>query len=324
MMGNSGYRPRERAEGADAAKEARFCLSSTADGVTLAAPWIESLLQLGMQAWHYFANSETEDKTVLAVSVPNRDYAAALIGCGWVLASPSPELHDPMTALRHMKSGQPFRAVTSVQVRAEVFQGLDESYDPARVEINGMALQADRLKAVARLQELDASVTAPRRDPGAVEISKGLHLSWDERLALPVADLAIVGTKKWLADDFEAHLGIEGSRQAAVPVGEVLHVQGEKTPTWYTRVYTSVGFDGAPLPTDLNAVILDGNGAVKYLNLVDSPIVICVLDRSVSDVAPAELVLDEYHRKLDDVKAQTELDWEPAEGIEVLGFRTPR
>ena len=41
-----------------------------------------------------------------------------------------------------------------------------------------------------------------RPEPGAVGRLASLHDGWDARLASPTADLAIVGTRTWLAEDF--------------------------------------------------------------------------------------------------------------------------
>src|SRR4051812_48674916 len=94
----------------------RLVLSETQGDEGRAAAWIGPLLALGTRAARYSRAKLQGRQLVLVVSVPKRNYAAALVGCGWVLASEAPALAEPLCALRTMTPGQPLRAVNSAHV----------------------------------------------------------------------------------------------------------------------------------------------------------------------------------------------------------------
>jgi len=261
---------------------------------------------------------------VIALSVPKRDFAAALIGCGWVLASEAPILPEPLEALRGMEVGQPLRAVNSSHIITGKFLSLDERKQPPRARFAGSAWMVDGIRALAPINDFDQPERATRPTPGSVEQMARLDQAWDARLAMPAADLAIVGTSTWLTDDLEAHLGRENDQLPSSKIGSLLMPKGERSATWFTRVYPSARFaHQLPIPQDLIAVILDGNGAIKYLAEIEAPVVICVLDRSVADETAAELVTQLRNTRGEPLSLSGDLGWSPPAGIEALAFTVP-
>lgn len=82
-----------------------FTLSEDVAAVGVQAKWIDHLVSCGLRAARYA--SKLEDKQlVLALSVPQRDYAAALIACGWVLGAKRPNVSDPRRVLERVEPGQ--------------------------------------------------------------------------------------------------------------------------------------------------------------------------------------------------------------------------
>ena len=148
-----------------------------------------------------------------------------------------------------------------------------------------------------------------------------LDLAWDARLARPAADLAIVGTLTWLKDDFEAHLARENDQLPSSRIGSLLMPKSRRAATWYTRVYASARLaDQLPIPEDVTAVILDGNGAIKYLAEIEVPVVICVLDRSVADETAAELIIQLRNTRGEPLSLSGDIGWHPPTGVEALAF----
>jgi hypothetical protein len=95
----------------------------------------------------------------------------------------------------------------------------------------------------------------------------------------------------------------------------------EKSATWFSRIYASSGFaDHLPLPDDVLLTILDGQSAIRYLNDVLAPIVVCVLDRSVADDSAAELIVQLRNSRGEPLALSTQLGWSPPDGVEALGF----
>lgn len=298
----------------------RLVLSTSPDKPGRAAPWIGPLLALGARAARYSRKSIGR-QLVIAVSVPKRDFAASLIGCGWVLASQAPTLTEPLDALREMEPGQPLRAVNSRQVITGRFSSLDERTQQPKANFAGSSWRVDGIRALAPITEFDQPEIARRPEPGSVEHMAGLDRAWDARLAMPAADLAIVGTLEWLKEDFEAHLARENDTLPSSKIGSLLMPKTGRVATWFTLVYASASLaDHGPIPGNVNAVILDGNGAIKYLAEIEAPVVICVLDRSVVDETKAELLIQLRNTRGEPLSLSGDLGWRPPAGVEALAF----
>lgn len=298
----------------------QLVLSESATEPGKAAPWIGPLLALGTRAARYSRRSVGR-QLVIALSVPRRDFAAPLIGCGWVLASEAPTLQRPLDTLRQMQPGQPLRAVNGVQVLTATFAALDEQARPPRVRFVGSSWTVNCIRAVAPINEFDQPARAPRPEPGSVERMARLDLTWDARLAKPAADLAIVGALKWLNEDFETHLARENDQSLSSSIGDLLMPKTGRAATWYTRVYAAARLsDSLPLPKDVAAVILDGYGAIKHLTEIEAPVVICVLDRSVADETSAEHVIQLRNTRGEPLSLKADIGWHPPTGVEALAF----
>ena len=298
----------------------QLVLSEYPGGHGRAAHWIGPIVALGTRAARH--HRRTGDRQlVIALSVPKRDFAAALIGCGWVLASEAPTLPDPLDTLKRMQPGQPLRAVNSRHVIMGAFSSLNEAMDPPQAQFAGSKWRVDGIRALAALEELDAPEREPRPEPGSLEHMARLHLAWDARLALPAADLAIVGTLKWLEQDLDVYLAKDEDVLPPSSIRSLLKPKVTKSATWFTRLFASAQLaDHLPLTKDLNAVILDGNGAIKYLGDIEVPVVICVLDRSVADETAAELVTQLRNTRGEPLSLSDDLGWSPPTGVEALAF----
>ncbi|WP_239657220.1 hypothetical protein [Mycobacterium riyadhense] len=220
-----------------------------------------------------------------------------------------------------MEPGQPLRAVNSRQVITGKFSSLDERVQPPRAQFAGSSWSIDGIRALVPITEYDQPERAPRPEPGSVERMARLDLSWDTRLAKPAADLAIVGTLTWLKEDFEAHLAREDDSLPSSRIRSLLMPKIGRPATWYTRVYASAKLaEQLPIPEDVIAVILDGNGAIKYLVEIEAPVVICVLDRSVADETAAELVIQLRNTRGEPLSLSGDIGWRPPAGVEALAF----
>jgi hypothetical protein len=265
------------------------------------------------------------EQLVITITVPRRDFAAVLIGCGWLMAHSAPALRPPIESLRELAPGTPVRIVTGAIISTCVFRSLDERNGPARARMEGgVDWLVDKISALSELPGIDRPGRAPRPSPGAAEQLAGLDRDWDARLACPPTDLAIVGTRAWLLEDAEAYLTVAG-RATAPPsrVSTLLLPKGMQLATWATRLYSSAGFaDQLPLPPEVQAVVLDGAGAIKYLGDVEAPVVICVIDRSIADETAAEFIVQRRNTGSDPV-AVASLGWRSVPGIEALAYKVP-
>ena len=297
----------------------------------MAAFWIGPLVALGGMA----SRRPTEPsgrQLIVAVSVPRRDFAAVLVGCGWVLASTAPCLNPPLAVLRGLSTGSPVRLVAEKEVVTDYFVQFHDVTEP-RVELRNSSWLASKIKAAAELPSLEAPMRAPRPRIGSVGRWVGLEASWDERLASPAADLAIVGTRKWLQDDLAAGLGLDvesaggsGAYAKCEPdtIAGLLLPNNEGAATWSTRLFPSSRLaDQLPLPSEIRAAVLDGAGAIKYLTEIEAPLVICILDRSVADDTAGEIVVQLRNTRGEPYSLKEYLRWRPPAGVEALAFTVP-
>jgi hypothetical protein len=149
----------------------------------------------------------------------------------------------------------------------------------------------------------------------------GLEPSWDARLARPAADLAIVGTLSWLHTDANALVARQDDASGPTRMADLLLPEGHNPATWSTRLYKAAGLaEQLPLPKDVRGVILDGASAIKYLAEIETPAVVCILDRSIADETAAEIVVQLRNSRGEEVDITTDLRWAPPPGIEALAF----
>jgi hypothetical protein len=283
--------------------------------------WIGAFVALGSLLRKHMPKSAGR-QLVVALSVPRRDYVAALVGAGWMLSAPTPKLREPIEVFRAAKLGTPLRAVTEQFVAAGAFTNLDENRPDPRVTTGGRTRLVSFYRAVAELDAPCDPVQGSVPEAGFLGEWTGVSKSWLERVAAPSTDLVLVGTKKWLEEDMTACIGNAGVNGAAgTPFANyVLPVQG-KVATWATEIIPSTRLsDGESIPSACKIVVLDRYGAVKYLNEISAPIVVCVVDRSVADDLSAELILQTRLSNSRPISSARDLGWSPPVGVEIIAF----
>lgn len=304
-------------------KPTRLAIAESADASGLGAPWLKPLLALGSRTSRFFGESAGR-QLVIAVTVPKRDFASALIGCGWVMASESPKLADPLEVLRGMDVGQPLRAVNRGSVITGYFASLDESGSQPRAQFADSMWNVRGIRALTALTDLDRPVREVRPEPGSIEHLARLDDAWDQRLARPTADLAIVGTLTWLEQDLSAHLKKVDDQLPSSSLQAILRPKARRAATWFTTLYSSASLDDhLPLSDEFRAVVLDGNGAIKYISEIEASVVFCVIDRSVGDETAAELLAQLRNTRGEPLSLYETIAWRPPVGVEALAFTLP-
>lgn len=302
---------------------ARVTLGLADEPGTPVAPalWIGGLVGLGSILRRNLPKLEGR-QLVLAISVPLRDYVAALIGCGWMLASPPPKLDPPIEVFRAATSGTYLRAVTDNRVYTGAFSWLNEERADPRVLIGNRTLPVDRYKAVAVLDEPSEDLMAELPRPGFLATFTGTASTWLERIAAPCGDLALVGTARWLYEDLTACIGNGADpSDTGNALSDFVLPAGNKAATWATPILPAARLaEVLPISEQYKAVILDGYGAVKYLNDILAPIVVCVVDRSVADESAAEIVMQARSANSQPLSMNHDLGWQLPAGIEAVAF----
>ncbi|MEV0645512.1 hypothetical protein AB0I28_09630 [Phytomonospora sp. NPDC050363] len=304
------------------------------------------MLALGARVSRYAA-THSGQQLIVALSVPRRDFAAALIASGWVMTRPAPTLAAPLDILRTAKRGVVVRVVTEREVILDRFTRFNQTTDPPRLHLSDTLWEATAIRAVAVIDgvERDFPRRMARPHLGAIGRIARLGNTWDTRLAAASVDLGIIGTCSWLRDDFDVFLSREGDecqlskalvedlarateRGTAYRVGfghgsllDVVLPEIPKASTAFTKVYASARLaDQLPLPSVLRAVVLDGSGAINHLAEIETPVVVCILDRSVADETAAENIVQMRNTRGEPVSVRTDLGWRPPAGVEALAF----
>ncbi|MEV8029765.1 hypothetical protein [Cellulosimicrobium funkei] len=304
------------------AKQTRLTLSESVDAEGTAAPWIGAMFMLGRSISRFAHERLEEDRQlVVALSLPGRDFAAALLACGWAEQS----VPGQLSSFEAIPEGAPVRMVTCGKVvTAERYLGLqDLGRNGVGVRTSNGTFQRPSVRAVAQLDEIPEEAGSPRPEPGTFASYVGIASKWDRRLANPAADLAIVGTRAWLDEDFNSYLGVEGVVGVPTRIGDILLPSAVGAPAVGTYVYSAARFADVDVPDRIQAVILEGTAAIRYLNAIEAPVVICLLDRSVVDETAADIVLarrSSRGRPLD----EGALNWSTPAGVEAIAFTVKR
>lgn len=285
------------------------------------APWIAAFVLLGSALRRYLSQLGPR-QLVLALSVPQRDYAAALISAGWVLASPAPKLPEPIDVFRSADSSTYLRAVTDKLIVTGAFSKLEEHRLDPRVLTGGKWLSVARYKAVVELPDAVETVACQVPPPGFLAEFTGASDTWLERLACPPRDLAVIGTAKWLLRDLKSFIGNGANGGTSeTPLATYVLPQSKDAATWSTQVISPARLgEGDNLPRSCKTAILDGYGAIKYLNDITTPIVVCVIDRSVADESAAEMITEARLNNSQPVSVIKDLKWKPPSAVEALAF----
>lgn len=286
----------------------------------VAGPWIGSFVGLGSLLRRYLPKLEGR-QLVLAVSVPRRDYVAALIGSGWMLSSPAPVLDEPLAVFEASDRSTFLRAVTDNRIVTGRFSHVEAKSSGVRVFTGGTCFPVDRFRAVSVLNADVESTVSDVPACGYLAELSGAATSWLARLAAPPMDLALVGTNKWLREDLQAVIGKGASAGDSAKLGTYVLPYDERAATWSTPVIAAARLgEGEVLPESCVAVILDRYGAIKYLNDITVPIVVCIVDRSVADEAATETVMEARHNNSRPVFVVDDLRWRPPTAVEALAF----
>ncbi|MGA3539031.1 hypothetical protein ACK8GE_07020 [Micromonosporaceae bacterium DT194] len=290
-------------------------LSDDGQAPLIAAPWIGALVTLGSRAARWSRSSS--EQLIIVVSVPSRDFAATLIGCGWMMAAPPPPILSLAEAMTSLTCGTQVRVVTEGSVLTDEFRGID--HDRNRLRLTSEWL-LDKVRAVAPVEPCGFR-KQPLPVPGAINRMVGFDEQWAARLCRPAGDLALIGVLKWLNDDITAYLGFRGEREA---IAQILWPESQKAATWSTKLYAARKVDAAPpADSDLRAVVLDGAAAALALRAIETSVVFVVLDRSAADPAPAEIMVEYRNTRGADVSLKNAFRWQPPDGIEALAFTVP-
>ena len=302
-----------------------FTLSEDAAAAGVQAKWIDHLVSCGLRVARYA--SKLEDKQlVLALSVPQRDYAAVLIACGWVLGAPRPSVSDPRTFLNTVQSGEKIRLVTRDKVVAAKYCRIGTSSNRETLITNESTWCIDKIRAINVIPDGSSPAEVPckqdRPEPGSLARMAAIDSGWDSWLVSLPSDLIIIGTRSWIERELSSCIyKSEDGNIANNEIQTVLLPKHQRSVVWNTRIVSHVDRQAClELPETVSAVILDGNGAIKYLPDIQAKIVICILDRSTATESAEEFIVQYKNTRGLPVSLKDGLGWKMPAGFEYLAF----
>ena len=302
-------------------KNVTLKLTDPIEGTSVSASWIGALFALGARLsrkHEVFSN----DQLVIAISVPNRELAAVLIGAGWSVSRPPRSYEtDPTKLSRNAQTGQVFRLVNAENVVVGTFRGFDDSSPIPRISLGSSKWALNRITALAPADiELESEIRMGRTSLGSIGRLTGAAEDWITRLAAPAADLALIGTRTKLENEMSFYLSANDDTDLD-RLDTILAPKGAKAATWFTHLYSTQSLkEELPLPSEIVAAVLDGQGAIRYLTDVLAPVVVCVFDRSISDQSAAEQFAQLRNTRGTPISLSDEIGWTGHAGIEATCF----
>jgi hypothetical protein len=294
-----------------------FSLAENAETEPVEVAWAGSYLALGARLARH-ADSLQRKQLIVVLSVPRRDYVAALVGAGWTLTRPVPAgAGDPLQVARDGGSQAWYRALNASYVYAGELRELNEAVSPPRMRYAGSHFKVTSFLRMAPAAPLDNERREERVQPGSIVRYTRAIENWEDRLVAPTQDLALVGIESRLRADLEALLCRLGDSDGD-RLDTLLRPWSHDAATWFSRIFSSATLEEAP--SGYKAVLLDGQGAIKYISETFSPIVLCVIDRSVADETQAESLVNMRRTEGTAVDVGDLLGWRPPVGIEIMGF----
>jgi hypothetical protein len=296
-------------------------LTDPLDGTSVAATWAGALFDLGARVSKRHERF-SKNQLIVAISVPNRELAAVLIGAGWTLSRPhGADETEPLQVARRAVTGQVYRLVNAAEVVVGVFKGLDETKAIPRLGLGSSHWALNRVEALAPTNtSISTELRMQRPAIGSLGRLAGMSENWAARLAAPAADLALIGTKTSLAEDM-SFLVSTGDDTDPDSLTAILSPEGAKASTWSTRIYSTHGFrEELPLPVDIRLAVLDGQGAIRHLNDILTPVVICIFDRSIADQSASEQLAQLRNTRGTPISLNEEFGWSGQDGIEASCF----
>ena len=305
--------------------ESVFTLSESAAKGGARAKWIDHLVSCGLRAARYASTLENR-QLVLALSVPQRDYAAVLIACGWVLGAKCPNVSDPHSLLERLEPGQLVRVVDKEHVVAAKFFRVESKRGRKVLVTDQKTWCADKIAAINTILDGMGSLEVPCRQerpkPGSLARMVGIDSDWDSWLVSMPADLAIIGTRSWIEQEMGACIRWSKDTDfGSDDIQNVLFSKERNAVVWNTQIVSYADKDAClNLPASVSTVILDGNGAIKYLQDLHAKIVICVLDRSTSSERVEENIVQYKNTRGVPISLSDTHGWKMLPGIEYMAF----
>lgn len=299
-------------------------MSESVDGSFLTTPWAGPMIALGASAFRFASqpnNLSSNEQLFIAVTVPIRNFAASLIATGWMLKAFVPETQSISEIISSIQSRAAVRLITKDYVIVDKFRGADER----SIHIGASKFLISTVRALAVVEDSNLEAKRPLPNPPTFGPFVGKADLWFQYLAKPPEGLVIVGSKARLLEDFEARVNTVNQNPNTTCLGQIILSETSKTPILATKLMSLKDLPEYPEePLPCKAAILDGASAVKSADLIESPLIIAVIDRNIMDETASDYIIQKRNNGSEKLNLNNELGWQPSLGVEAIAFRTRR
>ena len=290
---------------------------------TVNIPWAGSLVGLGARLAR-MRKSSNEAQTIVVITLPQRNLAASLIACGWILTSSDTKSLVQLDKLNELVVGRDIRLSTDKYLVSGRLNAVELDGPDPRLRVGPSAWKIEKVTAVS--QAPDGVPSTKIEIPPVNDLAEmaGWGLDWSQRLVCGNPEVLIVGTLKWLEEDLDVCWRRSTSTLTQRPMRQIVMPRSEECPSSFLDAKSAaVLAEELPLDDELDLVILDGAPAIRYLNEITSPTVVCIIDRSMADETAQESILQRRNTRGQPFSVREELKWPVPVEFEALGFKVP-
>lgn len=292
---------------------------------------IDNFLILGQECFKWaHRNMNCGRRLTVAITVPDRTMAAALIAAGWSAAQlPPRSISLRSRSLREIPINSPVRFATNSEIIQGTFQRWFEKRGKKQIAISGRRWAVEEPYAIWQLKTEIASsnICLPDGEPfRSKRVSLGPFSIWESTprsellwAVFPRENRMIVGTKSRIEPELEMFL-TSTSTDSRIQLGDLLQIDSSDRFSWGTRL---IGVRSAHetlaefKSSSSSLVVLDGAGAAENINVSNASVTIAIFDRRRMDCTPFEFYSDYRANRADPVGLSSELNWQPHPALEV-------
>lgn len=286
---------------------------------TVSTPWAGNLVALGRALARYC--QDDQHQTIVAITVPARDYAAVLIATGWVLNSETSWQPDWEDHLDGIQRGMPVRMIVQGSVVTDRFYGWRTAARGARVHVGATFWELDKVISIEVAEGTQESEFGRTKIPGPGGLVAA-HMNvtrWIRTFGAGTASVAMVGAKSRLYSELDLRATREGDGQILDRLGDILRPRSGRRPCWGSVIISGAADDPPEPPGEARLAILDGQAALRWLPEISTPLVVAIIDRSGADESAIASVLQLRSTGLPVTPESA--GWRPQPGIESLSFQ---
>jgi len=283
------------------------------------ARWAARLIALGARLARW--PSQGGRQLAVSISVPIRDYAALLIGVGWILTKPIIPTDSTFAELETIRPHTPVRMVlTSNLLIADRFFGIDRCRAVPRIHVGKSWWQTDKITHIVADPALPESRFGKHQIPdlGSLARKAGRTQSWRADHCAGRREVSIIGTRSRLESELDLVAGWGKADCHLDRLRNVLRPDDGRSPMWASAVMSGGSGESPVVPKETRLAVLDGAIGIRWMPEMATSVVVAVIERSSTDESAISVILQTRStaRPID----LESLRWHPMPGVEALAF----